>query len=305
MRDGRVIIALDFDGVLVDSAGETGESGFRVAQILWPQQPWLLAIQPYANSESYQRVIQRFRTIRPCLETGWEAALLIRLIADPEYGNPTDDQILDTFQSEQKEQLLERLCLTSDQCSVALEKARNDWISQNDGRDWIAAHDFYEGACGAVRNYLQENGNEDLYVITTKAKEFSLRLLEQQGLYNVDGSKILTNHIFGLGSGPKADVLCNILRHHHEDVVAVMVEDNLDTLFKILKKNELKGKVLPTLASWGYNTPVQQQAAMTVYFQVLDATECASIERVLDPKAVRIFLKEFNELTNSDTLSGV
>eukprot|EP00536_Pseudo-nitzschia_multiseries_P010061 jgi/Psemu1/288873/fgenesh1_pg.295_\ len=144
---------------------------------------------------------------------------------------------------------------------------------------WIGAHGFYDGACQAVRDYLKEQGNEDLYVITTKGKDFALRLLERQNLFSsattsttrltpssivpeetadstAASSYLLESHVYGLGSGPKASVLQAILderRNSTTDCVAVMVEDNLATLEKIAG-SPVGPSVLRVVASWGYNT---------------------------------------------------
>ena len=115
---------------------------------------------------------------------------------------------------------------------------------------------------------------------------------------------IPNDHIYGLGSGPKADVLAQLLakkiqqqqeQQQQESVVAMMVEDNLSTLHKIVANPQLlQGRVLPVLASWGYNTLEQQQEARNKdHFVVLDSED--SLSRVLDSKLVPTLWKEFFE----------
>ena len=58
------------------------------------------------------------------METGWEAVLIIRLLADPKYGQPTNDKIVRHFQSVYEEQILQDSQLTPDQCNQALKTAR-------------------------------------------------------------------------------------------------------------------------------------------------------------------------------------
>ena len=311
------VFAFDFDGVLVDSAAETGHSGWLAAKILWPDATWMTTTTTTTTTEKdHQKpsppsdIIERFRLVRPCLETGWEASLIVRLLADPSYGRPGNDEIIQKFHGVYKERILQDSGLKPETCNQALKKARDDWISQNNGQDWIQAHDFFQGACQAVRQLLASHGNENVFVITTKAKDFAIRLLEQQGLCDdknggfTDSSKLQMDHIYGLGSGPKKEVLAEILKSHHgagsQGVVAIMVEDNLSTLRKIVAAPELKGRVLPVLASWGYNTEEQQQQAVKEHFVVLDEKDSSSLSRVLDPEAVPKLVKEFDAAKNQE-----
>jgi hypothetical protein len=189
-----------------------------------------------------------------------------------------------------------KLQISKDDCNTALKRARNEWIDLRDGQDWIEAHDFFHGACQAVRSLLAAQGNaNNVYVITTKAKEYALRLLQQQDLYGDDEHSELTikeSHIFGLGSGPKSDVLGRIMNERKADM-AVMVEDNLMTLQKILKNHH--DKVLPVLASWGYNTKPQQQQAETDHYVVLSPTDSASLAQVLTDESVRDAFRSFQK----------
>ena len=72
-RPGKPIVALDFDGVLCDSARETALSAWRAGAVYWPE--WDRA----AASESQ---IGRFIQLRPHLETGYQSVLIMRMIAD-------------------------------------------------------------------------------------------------------------------------------------------------------------------------------------------------------------------------------
>lgn len=274
-----MIYALDFDGVLVDSASEMGQSGLLAARILFPDAPWIQNLDD--DDTKLRSAIDRFCEVRPCLETGWEAALIIKLIADRDEGAPTNESILESFHSTQKSHLMKKLDLTKDKCNDALKTARNNWISRNNAKDWLNAHGFYEGACNAVHDYLKNEGNENVYVITTKAKEYAMRLMKQQGLYASDDSKILESHIFGLGSGPKHEVLASILAQRKADK-AIMVEDNLKTLEKIMA-SDIEDRVIPVLASWGYNTKEQQELARTnAKYVVLSDTESSDLAHALN-----------------------
>jgi phosphoglycolate phosphatase-like HAD superfamily hydrolase len=284
-----IIYALDFDGVLVDSASETGNSGLKAAKILWPEATWLQELE--TNDSKKQPIIDRFRQVRPCLETGWEAALIIKLLADPSEGQPSNEDILQDFPHKYKPALLQKLGLSKDDLNTALKTARNEWIAANNGQDWIDAHGFFEGAVQAVQTLLQTDGNENVYVITTKAKDYAIRLMEQRQLFGGENGRIKEDHVYGLGSGSKPDVLAKILKERKADM-AVMVEDNLLTLRKILS-SELQNKVLPALASWGYNTTEQQEAARNDHYVVLDKGDSSSISKVLKDDSVKSLFDEF------------
>ena len=76
----RFLIALDFDGVLVDSAQETALSGFHAAKALWPGAGWLT--RRLRRPDQMAALVQNFEAIRPCLETGWESTILLHLLAE-------------------------------------------------------------------------------------------------------------------------------------------------------------------------------------------------------------------------------
>ena len=66
-----VIYALDFDGVICDSAIETGITGWKAAIQIWPDMK-----APLPSTE----LINQFRLARPVIETGFEAILIMRLL---------------------------------------------------------------------------------------------------------------------------------------------------------------------------------------------------------------------------------
>lgn len=69
------IYALDFDGVICDSAVETAITGWKAATFVWPDM---------ANTVPEEKHIEKFRELRPQLETGFEAIIFMRLIQQGE-----------------------------------------------------------------------------------------------------------------------------------------------------------------------------------------------------------------------------
>ena len=85
-----IIYALDFDGVICDSAVETGITGWKAAKQLWDD---------LATPLPSPQLIEKFRKVRPILETGYEATLLIRLLHDGEIV----ETILNNFSEKKKD----------------------------------------------------------------------------------------------------------------------------------------------------------------------------------------------------------
>ena len=85
------------------------------------------------------------------------------------------------------------------------------------------------------------------------------------------------SHIFGLGSGPKQEVLGRLLSERGDDAAAVFVEDRLLTLDKTMADEALRTKVLPVLAGWGYNTEEQRASA--------SGSGCAPPTQARDPSS--------------------
>eukprot|EP01043_Picozoa_sp_COSAG02_P039881 COSAG02_NODE_3183_length_7215_cov_13.727234_2_plen_266_part_00 len=201
-----MLVALDFDGVLVDSAAETALSGFAAAKALWPGAAWLT--RRLRRPDQLAALVSNFEQIRPCLETGWESSILLHLLAE---GMPNED-IMANFQSGLRDETMAKLNVTKETCNNALKQAREEWIGE-DGTsdDWLAAHGFYDGACQSVRDLLAAGRVEDVFVITTKAADFSKRLLQKQQLFGEGavGGGINPEHIYVSGL-----VLCHSLAAH-------------------------------------------------------------------------------------------
>ena len=75
----RHVFALDFDGVLCDSVAETAVTGWRAGRRLWPE--WQADEPPAA-------ALEQFVALRPLLETGYQAILLMHMVCT---GVPEDE----------------------------------------------------------------------------------------------------------------------------------------------------------------------------------------------------------------------
>jgi hypothetical protein len=70
------LYALDFDGVLCDSCGESFISALKAAKIRWPQ------IFQSVDAATETWILEETRTVRPVVETGYENLLLVRLLLE-------------------------------------------------------------------------------------------------------------------------------------------------------------------------------------------------------------------------------
>uniref|UniRef100_A0A0E0I0V8 Uncharacterized protein n=1 Tax=Oryza nivara TaxID=4536 RepID=A0A0E0I0V8_ORYNI len=73
---GGDLYALDFDGVLCDSCGESSLSAVKAAKVRWP---WVFE-QVDAAMEEW--IVEQMYTLRPVVETGYENLLLVRLLVE-------------------------------------------------------------------------------------------------------------------------------------------------------------------------------------------------------------------------------
>ena len=84
---GGDLYALDFDGVLCDSCGESSLSAVKAAKVRWP---WVFE-QVDAAMEEW--IVEQMYTLRPVVETGYENLLLVRLLMRFGYPLPGDHRL--------------------------------------------------------------------------------------------------------------------------------------------------------------------------------------------------------------------
>lgn len=69
------LVALDFDGVVCDSVGESSLSAFKAAAQLWP---YIFATS--AAEARKAELVEKMRGVRPVVETGYENIVQIRAL---------------------------------------------------------------------------------------------------------------------------------------------------------------------------------------------------------------------------------
>lgn len=228
------LYALDFDGVICDSAIETAITGWKVGRQLWSDMP----------TEVPSEIIERFRKVRPVMETGFEAVLIMRFLFEGGDAN----QLLSNFNN-QIAHLLRRDEISTDKLKKLFGETRDHWI-KNDLNDWMAMNPLFEG----IRNKLQDLDTQNAYIITTKQERFVSQIFASN---NID---FPADRIFGLDRKlSKQQILKDLLKQHPEHEI-LFVEDRLPTLLNVINDKSLS-KIKLFFADWGYNTDEDKQVA--------------------------------------------
>jgi len=230
-----VIYALDFDGVLCDSAIETGITGWKAATHIWPD---MKADLPASD------MIERFRLLRPVIETGYEAILVMRLLF---LGHDLDDIFADF--SEKTQQLIEQSGNDIALLKQLFGQTRETWIDNN-SRQWLEMNPLFSG----VVDKLNQLDRQNWYIVTTKQQRFVASILAANQI------PIAEERIFGLERNKsKVEILLELLNKHPEHEIH-FVEDRLPTLLNVLKNPDLNDIKL-FFANWGYNTEQDKRIA--------------------------------------------
>jgi phosphoglycolate phosphatase-like HAD superfamily hydrolase len=220
--------ALDFDGVICDSAIETGLTGWKAAHTLWDDMP----------EQAPAAMIEAFCQARPVIETGYEAILAVRLLYLGEsvatlYRNP----------SECFKHLMQDAGVSVEQLKILFGQTRDAWIA-NDSANWVAMNPLFAGVAEKLRGLAQHCS---WYIITTKQERFVKQILTANAIECSDEA------LFGLDCNlSKAQVLEQLLQQHPNQQ-CYFVEDRLPTLLTI-KNNAALEKVNLLFALWGYNS---------------------------------------------------
>tara|TARA_R110002049_G_scaffold110547_2_gene259610 strand:- start:1632 stop:2384 length:753 start_codon:yes stop_codon:yes gene_type:complete len=228
------LYALDFDGVICDSAIETGITGWKVACQLWPDMP----------AETPPVMLEKFRQVRPVMETGYEAILIMRKL----FEGIEPRLLLDQFKTQIK------TIIRRDELSVAglkrrFGEERDTWIHAHLD-EWIMMNPLFEG----ITEKLSQLDNPFTYIITTKQERFVSQILKANNII------FPAERIYGLDRDLSKQQVLADLSARHPDQHIVFVEDRLPTLIDVINDDRL-AKVELYFADWGYNTEQDKLAA--------------------------------------------
>jgi phosphoglycolate phosphatase-like HAD superfamily hydrolase len=231
------IYAFDFDGVICDSAIETGTAGWLVARKLWSDMPETM---PAA-------LMSQFRAVRPVMETGYEATLIMRLL----YEGMSTEMLMEAFHH-QIEALLLRDQLNIDELKEVFGTTRDEWIAQ-DFASWIEMNPLFDG----IADKLNQIDSHNCFIITTKQERFVDHILSANQI------SFPLEQIYGLDRNlSKQQILTDLSLERPEDEI-LFIEDRLPTLINVITDDRLD-KVRLFLADWGYNTAEDRDSAASI-----------------------------------------
>jgi len=233
------IIALDFDGVICDSAREMASTSLKAAQTLYGGKT------PMQMPENF---VDQFTTLRPLIKTGYESIFLTILILRGIENN----QIISEFKS-LADEILREHSTNSDDLNHLFASVRDNWIA-TDVNGWLNLHEFYSEMIDNLK--LMIDSDSTIFIITTKEKRFAKKLLDTRQI------AIPAPHIFGLKEGSKINVLTQLVnRPEYANVPFIFIEDRLETLLNVSAEDDLHHVQL-LLADWGYNSEHDRVAAL-------------------------------------------
>jgi phosphoglycolate phosphatase-like HAD superfamily hydrolase len=225
------LLALDFDGVICDSAAETAASAWRCATQVWPED--------FPEPEAPAEAISAFCAVRPYLETGYQSILMLKMLQEnlgPEaFQNDLEHHLA---------RLMQETALGPAELKRLFGDCRDQWIQQ-DLPGWLHTHRFYPGVIAALQQALLSR--KEMVILTTKQERFVLELLTGQGV------EFPAAQVWGLERQLKKElVLLQFLNQGAQEII--FVEDRLQTLELVASRPALD-RVRLCYAPWGYGTP--------------------------------------------------
>ena len=247
----RPLYAIDFDGVICDSALETSITAWKAArEYLWPKMPETIP----------EELITQFKQVRPALETGYEAILIVRLL----FEGLSPEALLAEY-PHRIEGIIRRDQLDVDRLKQGFGNTRDKWIAE-DLENWLKMNPLFPG----VQQKLASIHSDDCFIITTKQERFVDQILSAN---NISIPKL---HIYGLDRQLSKQQVLRQLQNDHPDRTILFIEDRLPTLIKVMNDHDLK-EVQLLLADWGYNTQHDKESIKTLNIPSIDLKEFQSL----------------------------
>ncbi len=235
---GPKLLALDFDGVLCDTAREGLRSSWEVCRELG------IVKTPTIPSE----IGEAFVRTRPVLEYGWEFPVLLLALLD----GASEREVFTDFLS-WRDRTMHKHQVTRETLMHLFDAVRDRAI-QADLSAWLADQGLYPG----IATRLQAIPQNDIrvYIITTKEGRFAHTLLEVHGVH------LPQAQVWGKEQARPKPELLRVLAGQHRLAFSDIwfVEDRLKTLQSVEQDQALDAVGL-FFATWGYNTPPEKTAA--------------------------------------------
>ena len=284
---GPMAVALDFDGVLVDSEPELSRVAWRTSCRLWPALTDECAIVDHLMDESAYVDRRRLggqplcgtgadgmpnwleakmRLLRPVIQSDADSLLLIRLCMEEALSPDARKRPLAVGEITEnwgccgentenwglRDVLLRRFKMSDCEAKNACEETRAAWIDEEPA-EWASAHRQYPAVWSDVREAVRPSvmSKPELYILARPSKPRVQALLQANGV-NVDDERILPV----ADAASKADALA-ALRERHAGATVRYVDDSVDDLRAVAADPRLLS-VRTFYASYGYSTPAQE-----------------------------------------------
>ncbi len=246
--DNKTVFALDFDGVICDSAIETGISAWKAATFLWDDMN-----SPYPP----QLFVDQFKTARALIETGYESIFVMRMF----FQGHSLEFVLQHFHTRKSSLLLETE-KSAGHIKQLFGEVRDHWI-QTSLTEWIDNNPLFPGVADKLIHLAKHH---EWYIVTTKQERFVSQIFEAN---NID---LAPEKIYGMDrKKDKQDILLQLI-NKHPDRLIYFVEDRLKTLLDV-KANQQLEKVALAFAKWGYNTKADISTAQSNGITLLELEE--------------------------------
>ena len=239
----RDILALDFDGFIVDSIKECLVSGYDA----YANYKNRYNIELFEQLDSHW--VEEARRLRNFIRNGEDYVYIAHALENK--ANIQDQEEFDAF-VQQNIELCERFSDHMVNQRLDFSRAKPDV--------WVALNPLYAG----MRDFLIKYPNKsNLYIITTKKLIFVEKILQANAIELYHGN--VRDTAEGL---TKKQIIAHILKDRRvKPEQFYFVDDQVDTLIKVQPIH-----VNPILAEWGYNTfeQIKQAKAYAIVTQKLD-----------------------------------
>lgn len=253
-ESSSTLFALDFDGVVCDSVGESSLSAWKHGVELWPE-----VFECERANEKKDEVLDKLRAVRPVVETGYENTILARALLENLNGYDVESILKDWPILSEK--LMQKWQLDRKTMVLEFGKIRDDWI-RTDFKSWLQPNALYEDVPEALR-FCTERRDAKVTIVTTKQARFADAILVDMGGVKIPEEDLISTTVSG---EPKADVLVRLEETFNKDGASrmIFVEDKLSTLIKVANDKRLSKWDL-FFVDWGYNTEDERQVAKHDY----------------------------------------
>ena len=292
------ILALDFDGVVCASSGESSYTSVIAACRFWPGE-----VSVSVGSKEFEMIRAGVHALRPIVETGYENMLLVRRLFNELRSTNCDKKSLDvtglleTWSPAMRDSLLAEYGSDKATMIKVFGDCRDSLIA-DDLKFWVGLNELYPWTLGVMRQTV------DYTIVTTKQARFVEAILTSNriapppkeklfDLENPFGSKIrvlqaILRGVPATSTMTLEQMLETPMLPPSKRPLVHFVEDRVETLQAILQVPELRENTVLYLVEHGYNTHEQRMVAKN----------SNGVIQLLAPNALQELVHKFS--SNSD-----